>query len=136
MIRPIPQRPIGSKLQKRLLCTLSAAGLLALMLPERAAAAELYDADGLDIRWDNTLRYSAGIRLAAESPILLGFANSNDGDSDFAPGLVSNRLDVVSVLDITGDSFGVQASFDGWYDTVYHTRTDNKSPASYNLPGR
>ena len=107
------------------------AALLALSLPA-ARAASLYAGDGLEVRWDNTIRYSAAARIAAPDPIMLSWPNSDDGNRNFAPGLVSSRLDLVSVLDVTHDEFGIQASLDAWYDTVYHTRTDNKSPATYN----
>ncbi len=42
-------------------------GLLCLpLLCGRALAAELYTADGFDLRWDNTLRYSSAFRLASQ----------------------------------------------------------------------
>jgi len=95
-------------------------------------AGDLYAADGLDVRWDNTLRYSAGVRLNAANAALLGNPNSDDGDRDFAPGLVLNRLDLLSVLNVTKGESGIQVSVDGWYDTVYDAHTANNSPATYN----
>jgi hypothetical protein len=97
-----------------------------------ASAVELYAADGYDLRWDNDLRYSAGFRLDAPSAITLNYPNSDDGDRDFAPGLMMNRLDLVSVLDLTGDAFGAQLSLEAWYDSVYQRHSDNKSPSTYN----
>src|SRR6185437_15221753 len=109
-------------------------GLAALMAcpPGLARAASLYSGDGLEVRWDNTIRYSAGFRVASQSPILLAYPNSDDGDGNFAPGLISNRFDLMSVLDVTGDDFGVQASLAAWYDSVYFAHTDNVSPSTYN----
>jgi len=95
-------------------------------------AADLYSTDGFDIRWDNTIRYSAALRIGPSNPKLLTDPNSDDGDRDFAPGLISNRLDLLSALDISRDDFGVHASVAAWYDTVYHARTANNSPATYN----
>jgi hypothetical protein len=97
-----------------------------------AWAASLYSEDGLEIRWDNTLRYSAGVRLAARDPVLLSLPNGDDGNRAFAPGLMSNRLDLVSVLNIAAGEFGLQAGVAAWYDSVYQTRNDNKSAATFN----
>src|SRR5665213_1992294 len=55
-------------------------------LPLRAA--DLYSAGDFDVRWDNTLRYSAGLRIDKRNPALLKYPNSDDGDRDFAPGLI------------------------------------------------
>jgi hypothetical protein len=98
-----------------------------------AQAEDLYAADGVDLRWDNTLRYSNAVRLSPQSATLLANANEDDGDRNFASGLVSNRLDLVSQLDLELGDFGFHASAAGWYDTVYHSRTDNNSEATYNV---
>ncbi len=97
-----------------------------------AGAAQLYATDGLEIRWDNTLRYSAALRPDSPSADLLSYVNGDDGDRNFAPGLVSNRFDLLSKLDIAAGDFGVHASAAAWYDTVYQTHTDNTSPATSN----
>jgi hypothetical protein len=97
-----------------------------------AAAAQLYAADGLDVRWDNTLRYSAALRLESPSAVLLGYANGDDGDRNFAPGLVSNRFDLLSEFDIAAGDFGAHASAAAWYDTVYQASTNNNSAATNN----
>ncbi|HEX4637450.1 MAG TPA: DUF1302 family protein [Rhizomicrobium sp.] len=110
---------------------LSCAGLV-LALGGRAAAAEIYSADGLEVRWDNTLRYTIGFRPFSRSAELLSYINGDDGDRNFAPGLVSNRFDLVSKLDIAAGDFGIHASAAAWYDTVYQTRTDNPSPSTDN----
>jgi Protein of unknown function (DUF1302) len=95
-------------------------------------AAQLYAADGLDIRWDNTLRYSAALRLESPNAALLGYANGDDGDRNFAPGLVSDRFDVLSEFDIAAGDFGAHASAAAWYDTVYRASTNNTSTATNN----
>ncbi len=103
------------------------------MAPARhARAAQLYEGDGLDIRLDNTLRYSAALRVESPDTSLLGYINGDDGDRNFAAGLVSNRFDLLSALDIASGDFGVHASAAAWYDTAYQTSTDNPSTATSN----
>jgi hypothetical protein len=98
----------------------------------RAEAAEIYESDGLNIRWDNTLRYTASFRLNPYSEDLVANPNADDGDRNFAPGLISNRFDFLSELDIARGDFGIHASGDGWYDTVYHQHNANDSPSTFN----
>ena len=52
-----------------------------------AGAAELHAADGLEIRWDNTLRYSTAFRLYHPDTEPLSYSNGDDGDRNFAPGI-------------------------------------------------
>lgn len=95
-----------------------------------ACAGEIYSDDGFVIRWDNTLRYTAAFRVAPRDPAV--GPNSDDGDLNFAPGLISNRLDLISILDVTQGDIGFHASGVAWYDTVYHAGTANHSPDTYN----
>ncbi|HWU56964.1 MAG TPA: DUF1302 family protein, partial [Rhizomicrobium sp.] len=104
--------------------------LLALVTP--AETAEIYSGKGLDIRWDNTLRYGTVLRLYSPSAELLSYINGDDGDRNFGPGLASNRFSLLSEFDIAAGDFGVHASAAAWYDTVYHTHTDNRSAATNN----
>ncbi len=106
-----------------------------LLLPayaERAPAAEIALFDGVDTRWDNTFLYSAAVRVTPADPVLVSNPNADDGDRNFVPGLVSNRLDVRSVFTLSRGDFGLEASIEAWFDTVYHQRTANNSPATYN----
>jgi hypothetical protein len=100
-----------------------------------ARAEDLYTADNVDLRWDNTLRYSNAIRVSAQSSELLARANADDGDRNFASGLVSDRIDLMSQLDLALGDFGFHASAAGWYDSVYHNHTDNRSQTTYNATG-
>ena len=126
----IPRRkPIEPMRGRRRLCAIATL-IVFVWVPARAD--DLYSGDGFDIRWDNTIRYSAAFRVSPRNPKLLVDPNSDDGDRDFAAGLVSNRLDLLSTLDVSRGDFGVHASIAAWYDTVYHARTDNASPATYN----
>ena len=95
--------------------------------PAPAQAVQIYDGNGFGIRWDNAFRYSVGARLQSPSPVILGFPNADDGDRSFAPGLMTDRIDLSSILDFTGDDFGAQISLAAWYDSVYHTRNDDNA---------
>lgn len=95
-------------------------------------AAELLQSGGWDVRWDNTLRYTAAFRVAHYNEALVADPNADDGDRNFAPGLISNRLDLVSEFDISNGPFGIEASGALWYDTVYHQTNSNDSPATFN----
>ena len=96
------------------------------------AAAEVYHSDSLDVRWDNTLRYSAAFRVFPYDAALVSDPNYDDGDRNFAPGVVSNRLDLLSEVDASYGDIGLRVSVAGWYDTVYHQRNANDSPATFN----
>ena len=111
---------------------LVAAAVTLLLWSVAAQADDLYAADGVDLRWDNTLRYSNVIRISPQSATLLANANTDDGDRDFSSGAVSNRFDLESKFDFALSDFGFHASAAGWYDTVYHNHTDNSSSATYN----
>jgi hypothetical protein len=105
---------------------------LALPFGQAVPAAELYSNSDSELHWDNTIAYSTAFRLRERDPALIGGRNSDDGDRNFAPGLVSNRFDLFSQLDYTHSWFGFHASAAAWYDTVYHQRNDNDSPDTFN----
>ena len=96
------------------------------------SAAVLYSEGDTEIRWDNTLRYSNAIRLDNPNPALLADRNADDGDRSFKQGVVSNRFDVFSQLDISNARFGFDASAALWYDSLYHQKNGNDSPATFN----
>ena len=104
----------------------------ALLLASPARAAEIFSGDGWEVRWDNSLRYSLALRATYPSAELLGYINGDDGDRNFASGPVSNRLTLLSALDVSTGDFGVHVSATAWYDQVYQNHTDNNSPATYN----
>lgn len=97
-----------------------------------ASAAELLQSDGWDLRWDNTLRYTAAFRLTYYDDALVADPNADDGDRNFAPGLISNRFDLLSELDLSNGPFGVEVSAAAWYDTAYHGTNSNDSAATFN----
>lgn len=125
------------------LSALTAAALL-------SSGAQAFEIDtgnpDLKLRWDNTLRYSAAARLADRSPGLsvtrfgstgvVGANNINqdDGNNNFARGLVSSRLDLLSELDASYGGFGARISAAAWNDSVYRRGTRNTSTTSNHLP--
>ena len=110
----------------------------ALLLASPARAAEVFSGGGWEVRWDNSLRYSLALRANSPSAELLGYINGDDGDRNFASGPVSNRLTLLSALDVSTGDFGVHVSATAWYDQVYQNHTDNNSPTTYNalVPAR
>jgi hypothetical protein len=93
----------------------------------------------IKMAWDTTVKYSPMFRVAQQSNTLISDAvnpnviNLDDGDRNFATGLVSSRVDVFSEMDVTfGDNFGVRASTEAWGDPIYNARTANTSPLTYN----
>lgn len=87
------------------------------------------------IRWDNTLKYSNAWRVKEASNTLTSDVNQDDGDRNFNRGLISNRMDLFSELDVTRNGFGIRLSGAAWYDTVYNQSTDNNSKSSVNAVG-
>ena len=109
-----------------------AVAVLCVLAPAGLRAADLGDVDGWDIRWDNTVRYTAAFRLFGQDGALIADPNADDGDRNFSRGLVSDRFDLLSEFDVSKGNFGLDVSADGWYDTVYHQSNHNDSPATFN----
>ena len=89
----------------------------------------------LRVRWDNTLKYSAAWRTKSQSNKLTEgqtALNQDDGDRNFNKGLISNRLDLLSEMDITYQNFGARVSGAAWYDDVYNQGNDNNDPTRSN----
>lgn len=101
----------------------------------------------VELRWDNTVKYSAGVRVKNRSDVLTQFVpppadggaypsalNGDDGDRNFKRGsLISNRLDLLSEMDLVyRKSFGLRVSAAAWYDAVYNQTNANDSPATNN----
>jgi hypothetical protein len=125
-------------LSRRIKPLLLAATVLLPHIP--ASAAALYAQDDLTIRWDNMLRYTLATRIVPVDDALLLDLNWDDGDRNFKPGLISNRLDLVSALDVAKGEWGIHASAMAWYDRVYRQGTDITNlpagNASTAAPGR
>lgn len=93
------------------------------------------DDPDLRVRWDNTFRYGIAARVKQQDPVLLASPNGDDGDRNFSRGLISNRIDILSELEITrGKQLGLRLSGAGWYDSVYNGNTDNPGFAGDAFP--
>lgn len=108
-----------------------------LVLCSQAAHAFQVDTGNPDfkLRWDNTVKYSAAWRTQNPSSKLTQgqvALNQDDGDRAFNKGLISNRTDILSELDLSFQSFGARLSGAAWYDTEYQNDNDNDDPARAN----
>ena len=85
-------------------------------------------------RWDNTFRYNLGYRVTTPSDALLKNANMDDGDRNFDKSIVTNRLDILSEMDIVYKGrYAARISAAGWYDNAYEGTLDNNvNLATYN----
>lgn len=110
-----------------------------MLLPLSAALAQAMEVDtgvpDLQLHIDNTFKYSVAARVKDRSARLTEGTNLDDGDRNFAKGLVSNRVDWLGELDASYGAVGLRTSAAAWYDAVYNGHTDNDSPATYNAIG-
>jgi hypothetical protein len=127
---------MGNTLNARfiLLSGVACAGLLCASRPARAFDYE-FD-NGVDVRFDNTIQYSATERVAPLSQALGGQTgaaqNTNDGDDNLRAGIVSNRVDLLTKFDISDNGYGFDTTIDSFYDTIYNQKTQNTNGATYN----
>ena len=132
--------------RQRLRSVAIAASLVAAAGGSFAGPIEMTNPD-VELRWDNTVKYSAGIRTRNPSatltqnvaPLAGGGAypsalNGDDGDRNFKRGsLISNRVDLLSEMDVVyRKDFGFRVSGAAWYDAVYNRSNANDSPGTNN----
>jgi hypothetical protein len=72
------------------------------------------------------------VRTESPDRSLLANINADDGDRAFRPGLVSERVDMVTELSAQRGALGFDVSAQGWYDAAYNTDSANTSPATFN----
>lgn len=88
---------------------------------------------GLTVRWDNTVKYSVAKRVGHQDSTLLSNPNTDDASRNFRNGaVISNRVDLLSELDLRYADSGVSLTGAAWYDDVYRGRNDHDSPATAN----
>ena len=89
--------------------------------------------ENVRLSWDNTFRYNLAYRVKDQNKAIISNPNNDDGDRNFNKGIVSNRLDLLSGLDLVykGDH-GIRVSGAGWYDQRYKDHLDNTSLATSN----
>jgi hypothetical protein len=98
-----------------------------------AQAAVIIDEEDLSLRWDNTIRYNYGVRMRSPQGCILNSPNYDDGDRNFAKGTITNRLDLLSEMDLNyKKNYGLRVSAAFWYDQRYHDPLDNDSLATSN----
>lgn len=114
-----------------------AAGIAIMLQAGYAQAATIESGQpDLKIRWDNTFKYSAGLRLKdASQDVAASLANPNvdAGDLSLDKGLINNRLDWLTELDVSYKGLGARVSGAAWYDTVYN-RSNSDFPSSVPYP--
>jgi hypothetical protein len=88
--------------------------------------------EDLKVRWDNTFKYSNAFRIRDPQTSLISDPNQDDGDRNFKKGLISNRLDWLTELDLTYGDFGARVSGAAWYDQIYNRANSNNSPQTFN----
>lgn len=73
------------------------------------------------MRWDNTIRYTAGVRVEDQDKKLMRNPVYDEGDSKFDRGdVVTNRLDLLSEFDVSyRGKFGARVTGAAWYDHAY-----------------
>ncbi len=128
---------MGNKLNYKRASLLLGVAAATLICESQAAQAFDYEFNnGVDVRFDNTIQYSVTERTAPLSQVLggqIGAAqNTNDGDDNLRAGIVSNRFDLLTKLDISDNGYGFDTTVDSFYDTVYNQKTQNRNGATYN----
>ncbi|GAB3378190.1 DUF1302 domain-containing protein [Lysobacter fragariae] len=112
-----------------------AAALGSVTAPAHAVEIETSNPD-LKISFDNTVRYTLGVRVEGQDDTIMAQPNANDGDGNFDKGsIVTNRIDLLSEFDIVyKDYYGFRASGQAWRDFAYDN-LDTKSTSTYNHIG-
>jgi len=111
---------------------------LGAVLPVPVAYAFEFDTGvpDLKVRWDNTLKYTAGWRVKdPDQQVAVSQTNPNVdfGDLNFDKGLINNRVDLLSEFDISTKNLGARVSATAWYDDVYN-KDSTDFPASNPIP--
>jgi Protein of unknown function (DUF1302) len=77
--------------------------------------------DDIEMRWDNTLRYNAGVRVQDRNSLIANNIGSDEGTYLFDKGdIVTNRFDLLSEFDFSWKkTLGFRVSAAGWYDAAY-----------------
>jgi hypothetical protein len=119
--------------------TLSRIALAAVTLISVNIQAAEIDVENPDVvvRWDNTVKYSVATRLMDANPLLLTGPNNDDGNRNFGKGLISNRLDLFSELDVTYQNrLGFRVSAAAWNDAAYSGTNTNPGFAGGAFPNQ
>jgi len=132
MVPPSMNHLYTGSSRQRFIYRCTVATLLCLICAPDALGFEIDTGSELKLRWDTTVKYSAAWRLKGRSASLVADANSDDGDRNFKRGVISNRGDLLSELDLGFRDVGARFSGAAWYDTVYNGSNDNDAPGTAN----
>jgi hypothetical protein len=104
-----------------------------------AHALNLYDGrsqgNNREINLDITVSYSGQLRTGKPNQVLVSGINSNgnDGDANFRQGSITdNQFEILPVLDIKNQNFGMHFSGEYYINTVYLGTNSNNQPNSVN----
>lgn len=124
MYQQIPEVPSSAS---RLTRTIKLALIILLVGTSSSVLAFQFDTGPeWQVRWDNTFRYNAMFRVESQDPKLVQSPLFDDATLSFDRGLISNRLDLISELDVIWkDTYGFRISGAAWYDSVYNKSNDH-----------
>lgn len=91
----------------------------------------------VSVRWDNTVRFTSGIRVDQRNNLIGNSAVSDEGTYSFDRGdFVTNRFDLLSELDfVYKRNYGFRVSGAGWWDPAYDgTSKSNPNAPLVNIP--
>jgi hypothetical protein len=89
----------------------------------------------LKVNWDNTVKYTAAYRINnPDQNVAISSANPNVdfGDLGHQQGLINNRADLLSELDVKYKNIGLRLSGAAWYDAEYAKDTNDFNGAAPN----
>ena len=83
------------------------------------------------LRWDNTVRYNAGVRTQKADSALSNTRGLSNSTLKFDRGdLITNRFDLFSEMDVVyKDDQGFRISAQAWYDNAYNSDKEQTNPA-------
>ena len=86
----------------------------------------------IEMRWDNSIRYSYGLRVEGRNRKLFNQRITDDGNALFdIYDTVTNRVDLLTEFDVLyKGAIGARISAQGWYDDAY----GSQSKTNRNLP--
>lgn len=128
------QRSTQVSVPKSSLLSMALASAMGVSAGAQAIGIDTGNAD-VDLRLDNTVRYTLGMRAEGADRKIYSNGHYDEGDLKFGRGdLVQNRVDILTEMDMTyKKQMGFRVSAASWYDDAYKNddiRT-NGEPGSY-----
>ncbi|MFS2138984.1 DUF1302 domain-containing protein [Duganella sp. Dugasp56] len=124
------------KSNKTVYLPLLAAAAASMLVTPTAFAGKLDMGDTeLKVNWDNTFKYSAAWRLKDPNQTIAASAtnpNVDFGDLGHDKGLINNRFDLLSELDVSYKNLGMRVSGAAWYDNEYDKKDNDYAGSAPN----